>query len=38
MRLDRDLEEFEEVLERLPAGGISSLVVFKSGDEVNRQR
>ena len=35
-RLDRDLEEFEEVLEALPASGLRSLVVFKSGDEVNR--
>ena len=36
MRLDRDLEEFEEVLEILPERGMRSLIVFKSGDEVNR--
>ena len=36
LRLERDLEEFEEVLESLPDSGMRSLVVFKSGDEVNR--
>lgn len=36
LRLDRDLEEFEEVLDSVPGGGMRSLVVFKSGDELNR--
>ena len=36
MRLDRDLEEFAEVLEALPDSGLRSLVVFKSGEELNR--
>ena len=36
LRLDRDLDEFEEVLESLPDSGMRSIVVFKSGDELNR--
>lgn len=36
VRLDHDLEEFDEVLGALPDSGVRSLVVFKSGDELNR--